>query len=86
MGRDASFASLPFLIEEGKVVVGAYDRRSFLFSLSSFLLRLVDEHVTLLMLVLQLDYLRRDLAIDHGSDRFSIFLDYGWFMNSRRTK
>lgn len=40
-------------------------------------LRLVDEQATLLMSVLHLDYTRRDLAIDHGSDRFSTFLDYG---------
>jgi hypothetical protein len=40
-------------------------------------LRLVDERATLLMSVLHLDYLRRDLALDHGSDRFSTFIDYG---------
>ncbi len=40
-------------------------------------LRLVDERATLLMSTLHLDYQRRDLALDHGSDRFSTFLDYG---------
>jgi hypothetical protein len=40
-------------------------------------LRLVDERATLLMSTLHLDYTRRDLALDHGSDRFSTFLDYG---------
>jgi hypothetical protein len=40
-------------------------------------LRLVDEHATLLMSALHLDYARRDIALDHGSDRFSTFLDYG---------
>jgi hypothetical protein len=40
-------------------------------------LRLVDEHATLLMSVIHLDYVRRDLALDHGSDRFSTFNDYG---------
>ncbi|HEX4945535.1 MAG TPA: hypothetical protein VFZ34_02575 [Blastocatellia bacterium] len=40
-------------------------------------LRLVDEQATLLMSTLHLDYTRRDLALDHGSDRFSTFLDYG---------
>lgn len=40
-------------------------------------LRLVDEHATLLMSVVHLDYVRRDLALDHGSDRFSTFNDYG---------
>jgi len=39
-------------------------------------LRLVDEKATLLMSVVHLDYARRDLALDHGSDRFSTFLDY----------
>jgi len=39
-------------------------------------LRLVDEHATLLMSVVHLDYVRRDLAMDHGSDRFSTFNDY----------
>jgi hypothetical protein len=39
-------------------------------------LRLVDEHATLLMSIVHLDYVRRDLALDHGSDRFSTFNDY----------
>jgi hypothetical protein len=39
-------------------------------------LRLVDERATLLMSVAHLDYLRRDLALDHGSDRFSTFNDF----------
>jgi hypothetical protein len=39
-------------------------------------LRLVDDHATLLMSVVHLDYARRDLALDHGSDRFSTFNDY----------
>jgi hypothetical protein len=40
-------------------------------------LRLVDERATLLMSVVHLDYVRRDLSLDHGSDRFSTFNDYG---------
>jgi hypothetical protein len=40
-------------------------------------LRLVDERATLLMSIVHLDYARRDLALDHGSDRFSTFNDYG---------
>ena len=40
-------------------------------------LRLVDERATLLMSTIHLDYTRRDLALDHGSDRFSTWLDYG---------
>lgn len=39
-------------------------------------LRLTDERATLLMSVIHLDYLRRDIALDHGSDRFSTFQDY----------
>jgi hypothetical protein len=39
-------------------------------------LRLVDEQATLLMSVLHLDYVRRDIAMDHGSDRFSTFTDF----------
>jgi hypothetical protein len=39
-------------------------------------LRLVDERATLLMSVVHLDYVRHDLAMDHGSDRFSTYNDY----------
>jgi hypothetical protein len=39
-------------------------------------LRLVDEQATLLMSVLHLDYERRDIAADHGSDRFSTFSEF----------
>jgi hypothetical protein len=39
-------------------------------------LRLVDEQATLLMSVLHLDYERRDLSADHGSDRFSTFSEF----------
>jgi hypothetical protein len=39
-------------------------------------LRLVDERATLLMSVVHLDYARRDLALEHGSDRFSTYADY----------
>jgi hypothetical protein len=39
-------------------------------------LRLVDEQATLLMSVLHLDYDRRDIAADHGSDRFSTFSEF----------
>jgi len=38
--------------------------------------RLVDENATLVMSVLHLDHLRRDIALDHGSDRFSTFHEY----------
>jgi hypothetical protein len=39
-------------------------------------LRLVDEQATLLMSVVHLDYVRRDIAADHGSDRFSTFSEF----------
>ncbi len=39
-------------------------------------LRLTDEEATLLMSVIHIDYQRRDIALDHGSDRFSTFLDF----------
>ena len=39
-------------------------------------LRLIDEQATLLMSVLHLDYKRRDIAADHGSDRFSTFSEF----------
>jgi hypothetical protein len=40
-------------------------------------LRLLDEQATLLMSTLHVDYGRRDIALDHGSDRFSTLLEYG---------
>jgi hypothetical protein len=39
-------------------------------------LRLVDDQATLLMSVVHLDYVRKDLALDHGSDRFSTFNEF----------
>ena len=39
-------------------------------------LRLVDDSATLLMSVIHLDYERRHIAADHGSDRFSTFNEY----------
>jgi len=39
-------------------------------------LRLIDEQATLLMSVLHMDYKRRDIAADHGSDRFSTFSEF----------
>jgi hypothetical protein len=40
-------------------------------------LRLTDERAALLMSAAHLDHARRDVALDHGSDRFSTFADYG---------
>lgn len=39
-------------------------------------LRLTDGRAALLMSVLHIDHERRDIALDHGSDRFSTFLDF----------
>ena len=39
-------------------------------------MRLVDESATLLMSVIHIDYVRRDVAMDHGSDRFSTFQEF----------
>ena len=39
-------------------------------------MRLFDESATLLMSVVHIDYARRDIAIDHGSDRFSTFHEF----------
>jgi hypothetical protein len=47
-------------------------------------LRLFDEQATLLMSVLHLDYKRRDIAADHGSDRFSTFSEFTCATNERR--
>jgi hypothetical protein len=45
-------------------------------------MRLVDESATVLMSTVHLDYVRRDLALDHGSDRFSTFSDAGCEMTA----
>ena len=68
LGEVPAYATRHYLLSElasGKI--GPHD----------LTLRLVDERATLLMSVVHLDYVRRDLALDHGSDRFSTFNDYG---------
>jgi hypothetical protein len=67
LGDVPSFACRHYLLSElSSEKIGAHD----------LTLRLVDERATLLMSVVHVDYLRRDLALDHGSDRFSTFNDY----------
>ncbi|QYO65756.1 hypothetical protein [Leptolyngbya sp. 7M] len=39
-------------------------------------MRLVDEECVLLMSVVHIDHVRRDIALDHGSDRFSTFNEF----------
>lgn len=46
-------------------------------SAGPFTLRLIDENAVVILSALHIDYLRRDIAIDHGSDRFSTHLDFG---------
>ncbi|MFN2532421.1 MAG: hypothetical protein ABR555_14085 [Pyrinomonadaceae bacterium] len=65
--------------------VPAYACRHFLLSelikdrqsIERMTMRLVDDRATLLMSTVHLDYMRRDIALDHGSDRFSTYNDYG---------
>lgn len=67
LGEIPSFASRHYLLSElSSGRIGPRD----------LTLRLVDERATLLMSVVHLDYIRRDLALDHGSDRFSTYNDY----------
>ena len=40
-------------------------------------LRLTDANAVVIMSALHIDYKRRDVAIDHGSDRFSTYIEYG---------
>lgn len=40
-------------------------------------LRLIDENAVITLSALHIDYKRKDIAIDHGSDRFSTHLDFG---------
>lgn len=41
-----------------------------------FTVRLMDERAVVILSALHIDYQRKDIAIDHGSDRFSTMLDY----------
>lgn len=45
-------------------------------SIERITMRLIDSHATLLMSTVHIDYMRRDIALDHGSDRFSTFTEY----------
>ncbi|MEW6210104.1 MAG: hypothetical protein AB1631_17185 [Acidobacteriota bacterium] len=40
-------------------------------------LRLYDRRAVVILSAMHIDYKRRDVAIDHGSDRFSTVIDYG---------
>lgn len=47
-------------------------------------MRLVDESATILMSVIHVDYIRRDIAMDHGSDRFSTYQDFNCKLESTK--
>ena len=67
LGAVPSFACRHYLLSELAPGIGAHGLLT---------LRLVDPQATLLMSILHIDYGRRDIALDHGSDRFSTFNDY----------
>lgn len=67
LGAISPFACRHFLLSELLAGEVSYQPLS---------LRLTDPRATLLMSVLHLDHERRDIALDHGSDRFSTFLDF----------
>lgn len=67
LGAIPPFACRHFLLSELLAGEVSYEPLS---------LRLTDPRATLLMSVLHLDHERRDIALDHGSDRFSTFLDF----------
>lgn len=67
LGKVPPFACRHFLLSD--LISGAVNYETLS-------LRLTDERATLLMSVIHLDHQRRDLALDHGSDRFSTFQDY----------
>jgi hypothetical protein len=71
LGTVAPFACRHFLLSE------LLPRRGADVGGTTMTLRLTDEHATLLMSSVHLDHARRDIALDHGSDRFSTFVDYG---------
>lgn len=78
------FTSLGFLTRVSLGDVPAYGCRHYLLSdlcpgqtfPGDLTLRLVDQRTTLLMSIVHLDYVRRDIALDHGSDRFSTFTEF----------
>jgi hypothetical protein len=78
------FTSKGFVTRVGLGDVPAFSGRHYLLSelLSGKIgardlsLRLIDESATLLMSVVHIDYERRDIAADHGSDRFSTFTEF----------
>ena len=67
LGPVPAFACRHYLLSE---LADGINRNGFL------TLRLIDEQATLLMSTVHIDYGRRDIALDHGSDRYSTLLDY----------
>ena len=67
LGAIPPFACRHFLLSELLAGEVSYEPLS---------LRLTDPRATLLMSVMHIDHQRRDIALDHGSDRFSTFQDF----------
>lgn len=67
LGDVPSFACRHYLLSELAPDIGKHGLLT---------LRLVDPQATLLMSIMHLDHGRRDIALDHGSDRFSTLNDY----------
>ena len=67
LGAIPGFAGRHYLLSELAPNIDKY---------GPFTLRLIDEEATLLMSVVHIDHVRRDIALDHGSDRFSTLLEY----------
>jgi hypothetical protein len=44
---------------------------------------MATDSATVLMSIIDIDYIRRDIAIDHGSDRFSTFQEFGCSDNKK---
>ena len=67
LGAIPGFAGRHYLLSELAPDIDKY---------GPFTLRLIDEEATLLMSIVHIDHGRRDIALDHGSDRFSTLLEY----------
>jgi len=67
LGTVPGFACRHYLLSELAPAIGKHGLLT---------LRLVDTQATLLMSILHIDRGRRDIALDHGSDRFSTLIEY----------
>ena len=67
LGDVPAFATRHYLLSE--LVYGKFEP-------NDLSIRLVDPRATMVMSLVHLDYVRRDIALDHGSDRFSTFQEF----------